>query len=357
MERSFEVKDAHAGARLDVFLVAALDEAGVGGWSRSRVQRAIKDGRASVDGKGVRRTGVHVEAGQAVRLGLDDGREVSVDTSGRRILELEVLHEDEAIAVIAKPAGLVSHPSPRQLAGTVSDLAVERFGPLPEVQGEDRPGIVHRLDRLTSGVMVLGRTEAALEHLKAQFKARTVQKRYVALVHGTPRFEEEWIDLGIEPDPKRPDRMRAVRLGPEPDNPEWWTPPPEAQAELDERRAKRAETLVQKVEVLGAATLVHASPKTGRTHQIRVHLHAAGLPIVGDRVYGPRGRVVEPLPKGAPSLERPALHAESIEFEHPVTGEQVCFESPLASDFAELLTFLREWRRITALGTRYSKVI
>lgn len=341
MQRTFSVPAGTGGARLDVFLTDALTGAGVGGWSRSRVQKAIKDGHATVDGRALRRTGTPVEDGWNVAFELDDGREVSTDVGGRRIVELPILFEDEHVIVIDKPAGIVSHPSPRQLAGTVSDLAVERFGPLPEVQGEDRPGIVHRLDRLTSGVMVLGRTREALEDLKRQFKARTVQKTYHAVVHGTPRYDTEWLDWSIEPSPKKPDRMRAVRPIEKEERPEWWTPPPEVLEAEAAERAKRAETFIETLETYPGATLVAAQPKTGRTHQIRVHLQAAGLPIVGDRVYGPRGALETPLPKEAPKMERPALHARRLEFDHPGTGERVTFEAEVPADMAALLEALR----------------
>lgn len=321
--RSFEIAPALAGARLDVALTELLES-----WSRSRVQRAIKGGKVRVDGREARRANAAVDAGARIEIDTNDGREVSTDVAGGPILDLVVLHEDDDLAVIDKPAGLVTHPSPRQRRGTVSDLAVARYGPLPEVQGDDRPGIVHRLDRLTSGVMVIGRTDAALEGLKAQFKDRTVAKTYHAIVHGEPRFDTEWLTGAIGASPRHRDRMRVV-------------PEDLVDELLESGEARTAETLVERMEDFGAAALVAARPRTGRTHQIRVHLQHAGLPIVGDRVYGPGGALKRPLPPGAPRMERPALHARELSFDHPRTGERMTFTAELPADMAGLLDALR----------------
>ena len=325
MQRSITVPGEQGGARLDIVLSGVLE-----GWSRSRVQRAIKDGAVSVDGEVVSRPSAGVAAGAEIRIQADDGREVSTDVRGARIVDLVVLFEDEHIAVIDKPAGLVTHPNPRQLSGTVSDLAVARFGPLPEVQGANRPGIVHRLDRLTSGVLILGKTQAALEHLKGQFKDRTVEKTYHAVVHGTPRFDTEWLTGAVEASPASPDRMRVV-------------PSRLEEAKVEGGDARPAETFIERLEDLPGATLLAAHPKTGRTHQIRVHLQAAGLPIVGDRVYGPKGGIKSPMPKTAPKLERPALHARRLCINHPLTGERMTFEAEVPADMARLLDFLRSY--------------
>lgn len=323
MQRSITVQGEQGGARLDILLSDVLE-----GWSRSRVQRAIRDGSVTVDGEAVSRPSTSVAVGGTIRIDAEDGREVSTDVRGARIVDLVVLFEDEQIAVIDKPAGLVTHPNPRQLSGTVSDLAVKRFGPLPEVQGANRPGIVHRLDRLTSGVLILGKTLEALEHLKAQFKNRTVEKTYHAVVHGTPRFDTEWLTGAVESSPVSPDRMRVV-------------PAHLEEGKLQGGVARAAETFMERLEDLPGATLVAAHPKTGRTHQIRVHLQAAGLPIVGDRVYGAKGGIKSGMPKGAPKLERPALHARQLCVNHPVTGERMTFEAEVPADMTRLLDFLR----------------
>lgn len=341
MERSYEVTEAHDGARLDVFLTDALAGGGAR-WSRTRVQKRVRDAGAVVDGVRVDRPRDPVTAGQTVRFDPGEERRHSTDVSGRRIVDLHVLHEDDDVVVIDKPAGLIVHGNSRQRGGTVADLAVERYGPLPQVQGEDRPGIVHRLDRLTSGVLVLGRTEAALESLKAQFKARTVAKAYLAVVHNIPRFDTEWLTGAIEPNPKNPERMRVVHLEPEPESDEYGPLDPFAEPAEPRPNAKPAETYIERVEDFRGAALVAAHPKTGRTHQIRVHLQTAGLPIVGDRVYGPGGALRNPLPKGSPAMERPALHAQRLEFDHPISGERMAFEAEVPGDMRALIAALRD---------------
>ena len=321
---TIQITPEFSGGRLDV----ALSEA-VTTWSRSRLQKAIKAGSATVDGAVVLRPNTAVTAGQTVRIVLDDNRETSTDTSGKIIGELNVIYEDDDIAVIDKPAGLVTHPNPRQIAGTVSDLAVARYGPLPEVQGDNRPGIVHRLDRLTSGVMVIGRTEKALVDLKRQFHDREVQKTYHAICHGVPRFDSEWLTGAIGSSPKSPDRMRVV---------------PEHLREdlIEEGEARTAETLIETLETFRYASLIAAKPKTGRTHQIRVHLLSAAMPILYDRVYKIGGSPKMPIPPGAPRLDRPALHARQLEIDHPTTGERMTFEAELPADMTGLLAWMRE---------------
>ncbi len=324
--KTFEIDERYDGARLDVVLNDAVET-----WSRNRLQKAIKSGAVTLDGAAVARPNTAVKAGQSVSIRLDDERETSTDTSGRVIGELNVIYEDDEISVIDKPAGIVTHPNPRQIAGTVSDLAVKRYGPLPEVQGENRPGIVHRLDRLTSGVLILGRTEASLKNLKAQFQARTVQKTYNAIVHGEPRFDTEWLTSAVATSLQSPDRMRVV---------------PEHLREklMEEGEARTAETLIESLETFGFASFIAAKPKTGRTHQIRVHLLGAGMPILYDRVYKIGGTPKRPIPPGAPRLDRPALHARKLEIDHPKTGERMTFEAELPEDMAGLLAWLREQR-------------
>jgi len=299
-ELNLEIPAEQAGDRLDVALTVLVQ-----GQSRSQLQRLIKRGAVKVGGEPVCRPNTPVEAGAAVVVTLEADQEVSTDVTGE--------------------------PNPRQTRGTLSDLAVARFGPLPEVQGANRPGIVHRLDRLTSGVIVMGRTLPALQSLKEQFKEREVSKMYLAVVHGAPRFDSEWRTGAIGASPKNPERMRVV--------------PPRLQDDLVERgEARAAETLIERVEELGPATLVAAHPRTGRTHQIRVHLQDAGLPIVGDRAYSHGSAQKHALPRSVHRMERPALHARRLSFRHPETGESVTFEAPLPADLEGLIEGLRALR-------------
>ncbi|MEM7309918.1 MAG: RluA family pseudouridine synthase [Planctomycetota bacterium] len=300
------------GERLDRALLALLD-----GPSRTRIQERIRDGGVRVDGEPVRRPSHPVGAGQVLELlDVPRSRERAGSAAG---LSFELLHEDEHLIVVDKPAGMVVHPSSVIRGGTVSELAVERFGPLPTPQGEDRPGVVHRLDADTSGVLVLARSAEAGEELVRQFHDREVEKGYLAIVRGDPRFHSDWIDAPLGRSSRGGDRMAVV---------------PE-----DEGRA--ASTFYEVRERFGVAALLACRPVTGRTHQIRVHLESIDHPVVGDRLYtGRRGRR-DGLPREAPTPRRQALHAASLALTHPATGERLSFEAPLPTDLSRLLAWLR----------------
>lgn len=300
------------GERLDRALVALTE-----GFSRSRLQVLIREGRVRVDGEAVQRPNASVAQGSELVLALPDPAEPA-SGDGTRV-ELEILFEDEHLVVVNKPAGMLAHASERERAGTVADLAVERYGPLPEVQGKGRPGIVHRLDRQTSGVMVLGRSAGALEGLKAQFKARAVEKTYLAICHNEPRFVSEWIEAPIGRSPRHRDRHAVLPGG----------------------EGREALTFIEVRERFRGFALMAAHPKTGRTHQVRVHLTHVGLPIVGDRVYRHPGALRVPVPADAPAPGRQALHAARIAFDHPASGERVAFEAPLPEDMEVFLAWLR----------------
>lgn len=326
----FQVGPEALGRRLDHVLVERLP-----GWSRSRLQALVKAGAVTVDGAVVRKANQPFEGPAMVEIDLPERRPAPLDARGAPIRTLALLHVDEDIVVIDKPAGLAAHPSllgpdtplvDPEPAGalTVSDLAEAELGPLPTGQGKGRPGIVHRLDRLTSGVMVLARTAAAMEALMRQFRHRTVAKSYLALVHGAPRFDSLWIEAALAPDPRRPGRQRVAST--------------EQSLAGD---AREAETYVEVRERFAGFTLLECRPRTGRTHQIRVHLEHSGLPIVGDRIYQQRGALAHALPPGAPAPERQWLHAASLELDHPTTGARMRFEAPLPADLRALLDFLR----------------
>lgn len=309
-EREFRVQPALDGQRLDKGLAALVPEL-----SRARLREIVEDGRVRLDGEVVTRPAHRLAAGQRLavvlvprdrtRPGRPDGREFGV------------LHEDADLAVIDKPPGMVAHASSTVQGGTVSELAVRRFGPLPSPQGADRPGIVHRLDADTSGAMVLARSERACAELLRQFREREVEKRYLALVHGDPRFDSEWIEAPIARSERSHDRMAVAPEG----------------------EGRPAETFYRVLERFGDLALLACEPKTGRTHQIRVHLASIGHPVAGDALY--RGRRKLQLPAGAPNPGRHALHADRLEFSHPASGERVAFEAPLAPDLAALVAWLR----------------
>lgn len=306
----FRVETALDGARLDRVLTRSL-----GDLSRERYKEVIQDGHVKVDGEVQLRPSMNVSANALVELEMTLRDRTRLGSESGSTYEL--LYEDDAILVVSKPAGMVVHPSERVRGGTLSELLAEKYPGLPTPQGEDRPGIVHRLDAETSGVLVVCRTEEAGKELKRQFKAREVQKVYSALVYGEPRFDSDWVD---EPLGRARGSERVTVLSVE-----------------DGGRA--AATFYRTLERLGVASLVACEPKTGRTHQIRVHMESIGHPVVGDRLY--RGKRVLRLPRGRLPVGRHLLHALRLTFQHPSTGETVSFEAPLPPDFREVLESLR----------------
>jgi 23S rRNA pseudouridine1911/1915/1917 synthase len=295
-----------SGKRLDLILAELFPDR-----SKAALQKLVRRGAVEVDGRRVLRSNIKPGPRARLTLRLDGPETIS---SG---FELKLLHEDEAILVFDKPAGLLTHSKSRGEEKSLSDFAVDRFGRLPLLMGEERPGIVHRLDRETSGVIVLARTGEAMERLRSQFRAREVRKEYTALAHGAPLEESLELRWDIGPDEGRPDRQRRFPAG----------------------QARSAETLVELGERFGDCSLLCCRPLTGRRHQIRVHLHAAGLPIIADKVYG--AKHAPPLAQGAPRTEFHCLHASRLEFRHPQTGETVIFESPLRDEMLTLLNWLR----------------
>jgi 23S rRNA pseudouridine1911/1915/1917 synthase len=307
----FHVEKTLDGSRLDRVLTRSLGEL-----SRERYKEVILDGHVRVDGEVQLRPSAKIHAGALIEL------EVELRDRTRPGSEegatYELLHEDESILVVAKPAGMVVHPSERVRGGTLSELLAETYPGLPSPQGEDRPGIVHRLDAETSGVLVVARTEAAGDELKRQFKAREVEKIYCAIVYGEPRFDSDWVEapLGRARGSERVTILSVADGG------------------------REAATFYRTLERLGQASFVECEPKTGRTHQIRVHMESIGHPVVGDKLY--RGKRVLRLPGGRFQVPRHLLHAQRLSFTHPGTGARVEFEAPLPGDFLELLEQLRD---------------
>ena len=289
------VSETDAGRRLDV-VVAALP----GVATRSLAERLIRDGAVLVDGE--RRAKSHR---------LEGGEELEVALPGPVRLEpsdepLEVVFEDEHLLVIDKPAGLVVHPAP----GHDEETLVNRLVGLGAAGGDPgRPGIVHRLDRDTSGLLLVARSERAYERLSSAIRERQVERRYLALVRGAPRSRAGRIDAAIGRD--RTDRTRRS---------------------IDTDTPREAVTWFEVRERLGERTLLEVRLETGRTHQIRVHLEAIGLPVSGDPVYGAARDL---------GLERQFLHAHALAFDHPTTGERLAFASSLPSDLAAALEAAR----------------
>jgi len=295
----FVVGESEAGQRLDR---ALSDLAGV---PRSQARRWIDQGRVRLEGKVVRASRA-VVAGEQVEAEPPDA--VASEAAPEDI-PLSVLYEDADLIVVDKPAGLVVHPGPGHPSGTLVNALLHHCRDLSGIGGVLRPGIVHRLDRGTSGVMVAAKNDAAHAALAEQFHDHTIERIYRALVVGVPGADEGRSDRPIGRHPRDRKKMSVRTRSGRPARTRWRV----------ERRFR----------VAGLSWL-EVRPETGRTHQIRVHLSAAGLPLVGDPNYG-RSR------RRAPSLDRPALHAAVLGFDHPTGGERLRFEAETPPDLADLL--------------------
>ncbi len=302
-----------AGQRADRFLAEAS-----GTLSRSRVKALIEGGRATRDGAAFTQPAEPIRAGSAYEL---TPPELVDAVPQPQAIAFTILHEDRHLIVLDKPAGLVVHPAPGNEDGTLVNALLAHCGDsLPGIGGERRPGIVHRLDRDTSGVMVVAKTEPVLAALSAAFAARDIERAYTALVWGVPVEAAGEIEGAIGRDPRDRKRMAVVTRG-----------------------GKPALTRYRVQSVMHAAvSVLECRLATGRTHQIRVHLSANGHPVVGDPVYLRRvpavSRVVpEPVRGRLLDFPRQALHASTLGFRHPGTGHEVRFETPVPPDMAALI--------------------
>jgi 23S rRNA pseudouridine1911/1915/1917 synthase len=312
------VPDLGAGKRVDQWLAKARI-----GLSRNRLQTLIEDGRVCVNGRLARQS-----------LKLKEGDRVTVEVPPRRAsrlfaepLPLSIVHEDEWLIVLEKPAGLVVHPGAGVQSGTLVHALLHHVPGIAGVGGEGRPGIVHRLDKDTSGLLVVAKTENTYLALVEALRTRTVKRVYNAIVWGDPGPEDGVIDLPLGRDPRERTRMAVVH-GP---------------------HGRPARTRWRVLERFGPASLVEAKLETGRTHQIRVHFAALRHAVVGDPVYGGRTKKSLSLRQSERSLavallrdmRRQALHAVGLEFVHPETGERMRFTSALPEDFSRALELLR----------------
>ena len=306
-----EAAPADEGLRLDRFCALRHPEV-----SRSRLAVLIREGRVTLDGRAARPSEA-VSAGARVEIEFPPAVDSSLVPEA---IALTVVHEDQDLLVIDKPAGLVVHPGAGVRAGTLAAALLHRDPALLGVGGAGRSGLVHRLDRGTSGLMVVARHDAAHRALAAQFHARTVEKIYDAIVWGRPREREGKIDLGVGRDPKNRVRMRAGVAG-----------------------GRAARSLYRVVEEIPGFARLEVRILTGRTHQVRVHLAALGHPIVGDATYGgERSASVHDARRrlAARAIGRPALHARRLAFDHPRTGARLAFESPWPEDLCALWSAL-----------------
>ena len=317
MRRTFQVGSPSAGTRLDLFLAGACSDL-----SRSRIQKLIAEGAVRVDGGEARRAH-HVRAGEEVTVEVSEPREIPLEAEA---IPLSILYEDDELLAIDKPPGLVVHPAPGHPSGTLVNALLHHVRDLAGIGGELRPGIVHRLDRDTSGVLLVAKTDRAHQMLSRQMRRRTLRKEYLAVVAGVPRVRKGEVALAIGRDPRDRKRMKAFRATGD-------------EAPAGTRTARTLYEIEREWPALGVA-LLRCRLVTGRTHQIRVHLAAAGLPIVGDPVYGrarfPKVRDAE-LAAALTGFPRQALHAERVEFHHPATQELVEIVAPVPADLRDLL--------------------
>lgn len=299
MSGPLRVPEDGAGTRLDVFVSKAV------AIPRAQAGALVDDGLVRVNGQ-VQRKAYRVAAGDAVDVAARAPEPVQPPPG------VEVVWEDDYLLVVSKPAGVVVHPARGHREGTLVDALLARGTPLAPRGGDARPGIVHRLDRDVSGLLVVAKTDEAHERLVAMMKRRAIDRRYVALVAGAPPSDTGKIDAPVGRHPRHRTRMAVVPEG------------------------KPAVTWFEVGERLGDTTLLRIRLETGRTHQIRTHLASIGHPIVGDAAYGRDPALARTL-----GLHRPFLHAHRLAFDHPMTGEPLAFESPLPDILERALEVLR----------------
>lgn len=306
---SLRVSEAEAGARIDSYLAQKIE-----GWSRARLQRLIESGDVLINSK-LAKASHKVSANDEIEVELTPPPESNFTPEN---IPLEIVFEDDDVIVINKPAGLVVHPAAGITSGTLANALAYHFQQLSNA-GSIRPGIVHRLDKDTSGLLVAAKTESAHENLGDQFRAREVFKSYVALVYGAVKQENGRIEQPIARDPRNRTRMAIV---------------PGGRGALSLYKVRRS---------YNAFTLLDVELKTGRTHQIRVHLAWLKHPVVADELYsGGRDNSVKDVQLRARirKLKRQFLHAEQLGFRHPQTGEPLKFVAPLPAELTQFLESL-----------------
>ncbi len=302
---------AEAGRRLDRWLAERLPEL-----SRTRIKALVEGGRVSVDG-----------ASSKAAHRLKNGERVEVvvppptpEEMAAEAIPLTIVFEDAHVLVVDKPAGMVTHPGAGRSTGTLAAAALAHAPEIAGIGGPRRPGIVHRLDKGTSGLIVLAKSRHAYDSLTAQLQRRTMSRRYLCLAHGAIAQQDGMIDAPLARDPRSRVRMAVARAG----------------------TGRRAVTRFRVLERFAGYTYLECRLETGRTHQIRVHLASLGHPLVGDATYGARrSRPPDTLPADlVEDLGGVALHAAGLSFLHPATGESVDLSSPLPNRITRLLSHL-----------------
>ncbi|GHS91485.1 pseudouridine synthase [Planctomycetales bacterium] len=302
------------GERFDKFLGRVAPD-----FSRTFLQQLVADGLATLNGKAAK-AGQKLRGGETVGLQIPRPVEMSAAPED---LPLDILYEDAAVIVVNKPAGLVAHPSPGHETGTLVNALLGHCRDLSGIGGELRPGIVHRLDRDTTGCLVAAKSDAAHQALAAQFAARAVRKKYLAITRGLPRPPAGKVEGYIMRQAADWQRLRFV--------------PRESSG------GKYSLTFYRTLATRGEVALVECDLKTGRTHQIRLHLKSVGAPVLCDALYGRESEITlatlrgEKAGEAAPLMTRQALHAAELAFAHPLTGENLTFSAPLPPDMQTLV--------------------
>lgn len=323
----FDILPAHQGIRIDIFLAEQFPEL-----SRVKLRRTIAAGHARIDDEVVK-PAFRLEPGQVLQLEIPP--HLFDEEQKGEAIALDILWEDDQILAINKPAGMVVHPAKGHWKGTLTSGLIHRFRELSSIGGATRPGIVHRLDRETSGVILVAKTDQAHMNLVEQFQNRTVSKQYWSIVSPAPNFDQDHINLPIGKHPYQRERM-AIRE--------------------NHATSRPAETVFQVVERFRGFAIVHVMPKTGRTHQIRVHMAHIGCPVLCDRLYSGRASITEAMLHGGVDqaagndqsalLNRQALHAQKISFLHPISQAPLTIEAPLPADLLKVRESLRQIRRV-----------
>ncbi len=304
------LEPAHAGWRLDRALAAAVPTL-----SRERLKALIRSGAVEAGGKPLRDPATKVRGQEALRVAVP---EPTPAHNQPQDIPLSIVFEDEHLLVIDKPAGLVVHPAAGNLDGTLVNALLHHCGgSLSGIGGVARPGIVHRIDKDTSGLLVVAKTDVAHEGLAKQFAAHSIGRRYLAIANGVPKIREGTVDAPLARSTANRKKI-AIVAG---------------------KRGKRAVTHWKRLDILNDAALVECRLETGRTHQVRVHMASIGHPLLGDPVYGRRGKTHDKLLKEL-EFHRQALHAAQLEFTHPVTRHRLSFDSPMPADMQELFNAL-----------------
>lgn len=320
-EFEFLAGDKDHGRRLDVYLAEQMPDV-----SRSHIQKLISKAHVTVDGAPIR-AGYKLQPGERVNVTVPPPEPTDVRPED---IPLDVVYEDEHILVINKPKGMTVHPAPGSRTGTLVNAVIAYSDDLSGIGGVERPGIVHRLDKDTSGLLMVAKTDQAHVALQSQIQARNVDRRYMALVWGATKFNEAVVDAPIGRHPTDRQKQAVIK---------------------DTKRytAREAVTHLKVLERFDGFTLLEAKLDTGRTHQIRVHCSFIGHPVVGDPTYGGTKRGIpsgygkldqRELSRLIDGLQGQALHAYSLSFDHPITGERLSFEVPLPPDIDALIEWL-----------------